>query len=141
MRKRDFGDFATVRAAYHFVARHEKLRAITETGAYRSLGDLLDRVERAAVDQVSEDLAAKGATQVVSATREKLVRDHLAQIASIARFLDEEHPELRAIRKPPANARLEAVITHAAGVAADFAKHRDLFVFEGMRPNYIEDLY
>jgi hypothetical protein len=141
MRSREDGDTETIRAAHRFVARHDELRAIRDTGAYQDLEALLDGIDRQAAGQVIEGMAAKGATQTSAVARDRLVEAHMRPIASIARLLEEDHPELQAVRMPNQYRGVNALITHAIGMAAEASKWKDEFVDLGLPADFVEELH
>lgn len=138
MRHREDGDTETIRAAHQFIARQAPLAAIVDTGVYRTLGDLLDRIERQSVEQVSEGMAGKSATQTAAAAREELIEEHMRPIASVAHWLALRHPGLKSLRMPSSYRGVTALVAHAAGMGVEASKYHPLFVEAGLPADFVE---
>lgn len=138
MRDREHGDIETLRAAYRFVARHDELRSLLDNGTYQKLGEVLDRIDQQATGQVSEGIAAKAASLTAEEAREDLVVHHLHAIESIARVLESNDPELRALQMPNAKAAAPVLVTEAIAFATEASKWKDAFVEMGLPADFVE---
>ncbi|HZW51483.1 MAG TPA: hypothetical protein VFF05_06465 [Rudaea sp.] len=97
-------------------------------------------LEDHAATQTEGTIEAKGLTQKKEALRTKLLRDHMAKIARIARADLPNTPELSHLRMPRGKPTVERLKAAADGMARAAEPHAAVFIAAGMAADFIAQL-
>jgi hypothetical protein len=83
-------------------------------------------------------LASQGATRKKVATRQALLRDHMAKIARIAAADLPNVPELQPLRMPRGKPTVEKLAALASGMAKTAEPHAEVFIAAGLPNDFID---
>lgn len=116
------------------------LDAVNQSTARKRLDETVAQLATHAVVQVAGRRTAQGETAKQRALREALRSDYMQPIAVIASQKLREQPEFETLRMPPWNMRGERLAAVAKDMADAAEKYTDLFVQEGLQPDFVAQL-
>src|SRR5689334_4926382 len=114
--------------------------ALNQSGARRRLDEVVALIMEHAVAQVGGRRASVGETARQGQLRLELRSDHMRPVALIASEKLREQPEFKLLRLPPWNYRGTRLTSAARDMANAAEKEVDLFVQEGLRPEFVTEL-
>jgi hypothetical protein len=117
-----------------------KLGDVVNTGARKSLDDMIAELANHVTDQTSSFIGAKSATQQQAALRQVLLRDHMAPIARIARASLPNTPAVAPLRMPKGAPGIEKLAAAAYGMAKAAAPFTATFTAAGLPADFVERL-
>lgn len=116
------------------------LDAVNQSTARKRLDETVAQLAAHSVTQVAGRRTAQGETAKQRALREALRSDYMQPIAVIASQQLRQQPEFKALRMPPWNLRGARLASVAQDMANAAEKYTDLFVQEGLPPDFVAQL-
>lgn len=114
------------------------LAVVNQSGARKRLDQISEQMAAHAVAQLGWRRTARGETQRQRALRTTLRYDLMQPIAIVAGQHLREKQEFKLLRLPRWKARGAELIAAARGMATAAEKHMDLFVEEGLAPDFAD---
>ena len=116
------------------------LEAVNESGARKQLDETVAQMTAHAVAQIGGRRASVGETAKQCQLRTELRFDHMRPIALIANQKLREQQEFTLLRLPSRKLRGARLTAAARDMANAAEKHTDLFVEEGLAPDFVAEL-
>jgi len=133
--------FETLRQMRRFLDDNTStLDVVILSRAREHLDETVERISALAVDQVGGGRTAQGETAKQAALRLDLRYYHMQPIALIAGHALREKPEFTSLELPRFKVRGRRLITAARDMANAAEQYTELFVDEGLRPDFVAKL-
>jgi hypothetical protein len=133
--------FETLRRMQVFVDDYEEtLGEVSHSGARKRLDETAERMAAHMVAQVAGRRISQGETARLHALRQTLRNDQMLPVALIAGQHLSEQPEFKLLRVPSWRVRGAGIIPIARDMANAAEKYMELFVEEGLSPNFVAEL-
>ena len=132
---------ATARAIQGFLdANNDVLAAVNDSGARKSLDELVGELTVQAVDQDAGRVTSRGETSLQASLRKTLREVHMKRIATIARARLRDVPEMRSFMLPGPKTPSLKLVAMAGGMADAASKHSAVFIERGLPQDFIAQL-
>lgn len=124
---------ATLRHVQSFLNEHAaQLPSVNGSSARRKLDEAVSALTGHVTQQSGQTIAVRGALKKKQELRVALLKEHMAPIALVARADLPHNAELRALRMPKGQPSVDRLAAAARGMAAEAAKHADVFTSVGL---------
>jgi len=131
----------TLRAVQAFLdEKKADVAPVNDSGARKSLDDLVAQLTAQAVDQKAGRANGRGETARQTRLREDLRLGHMKPIAAIAKAHLRDVPEMHAFSLPASNIATTRIVALAGAMAEAADRHKDVLIAGGLPENFITQL-
>lgn len=116
------------------------LAAVNHSGARRRLDETLAKLSAHSVDQLAGHRISQGETARLRQLRESIRFEYMRPIAMIAGEQLRKHPDFGSLRMPRWKSSIQTLVVAARDMAGAAEKQAELFIEEGLAPDFVAQL-